>query len=348
MAKVIQLETLPEVFLTEDITRDVAVRVVEQLASYRTQGAKKVALSIYSNGGDAKAGNFIAKWIANPANAIEVEARVYGNASSAAMIVATSCHSRYIADGSFSNVHFAYAVDNDGEVIEAKDQTPDVREGLAAINADQVSLFQRVTGKTKAQVESLMRQDRDITAERAVDFGFFDGLIPQTVRIAAYKQIPEKVEIKTRKVAVGHAKLLAAALTADGSIELPEESFTVTNAEEVTNLKADIEAKQKELDELKAKVDGIEAIEKAKTEAEAQVVALTKERDTFKAEAEEKTAQIEGIRKNPIVAQAVVDGTEKVVPGAIDTTPARVKDSKEIELEASAKAWEEAKKQYLN
>ena len=310
MAKVIQLETLPELRLLEDITRESAARLIEDLAQYK---GIPVALSIFSDGGDAHGAFAVAEYIGTPANNMQVEARVFGNAASGAMIIAAAAQKAYIAPGAFALVHNAFVAGGEAD----KDQ----QAVLDAMNERQRELFSKRTGKTKASVEKLMEQDKPISAEDAVDFGFFDGLIPQTARIAAYKQIPEKVEIKTRKVAVGHAKLLAAALTADGSLELPEESFTVTSAEEVKTLKADIEAKQKELDELKAKVDGIEAIEKAKTEAEAQVVALTKERDTFKASDEAKAARIEAIEKNPIVAKIMAEGTEKVVPGASDATP---------------------------
>lgn len=311
MSKPVVLDTLPEVFLTENITKESATRAVEQLAAIRATGAKRAALSIYSDGGDVKAGNFLAKWISNPANGIEVEARVYGNASSAAMIIAASCHSRYIAAGSFANIHFAFAMNAEGEIIEAKDQTTEVREALAAINADQVALFQRVTGKTKAQVEALMRQDRDVPSEKAFEFGLFDGIIPQAAKLAAFKQIPAMAEEKktfTIKVSAGDALKAIAS----GSIEVQAEQVE-------TDLKAELAKATALVAELTAKV---EASEKAKTDAEAVTAAKVTELETATSELRASkeaiaayVAKVETLEKTPLKAQTLSDGTAVVIPG---------------------------------
>lgn len=330
MAKVVALESLPEVFLTEDITRESATRAVEQLSQYR---GKKVALSIFSNGGDAKAGNFLAKWIANPANEMDVEARVYGNASSAAMIVAASCHARYIAAGSFANVHHAYAVDAEGNVVAEKDQSTETREALAAINADQVELFKRVTGNTKAQVEKLMREDRDVPSEKAVEFGLFDGIIPQAAKLAAFKQIPSTMaseEKKMREFKISRTALLASAakgLTEDvhnATVAIPEDQIEASGATKLTALNTEIE-------DLKAKLATAEAdkaaLTTAKTTLEAEKAAevtakaaLEAENITLKAEKVKLDIAMAALKKDPLKAPTLPDGTQVVIPGG-DTEP---------------------------
>lgn len=318
MAKVVTLEKLPEVFLTENITKESATRVVEQLAAYRDQGVERVALTIYSDGGEVKAGNFIAKWIANPATGLQVECRVIGNASSAAMIVAASCHTRYIASGSFANIHYAYPVGPDGEIIAEADQDAEVREALTAINADQVALFQRVSGKTKAQVEALMRQDRDVPSEKAVEFGLFDGIIPQKAALAALKSINMAEDTKPVMRAFKLDRTALAAAVVTGEVKIPESEILASNAEEVTKVKEAIEAKTKELDELKA---SMVALETAKTTAEASAADAVKAKETAelevvaaKAETAKYVAAIDELKKNPLVAQTLPDGTSVVIP----------------------------------
>ena len=87
MAKIVSLDTLPEVRLLEDITRESAARLIEQLAYYK---GTRVALSIFSNGGDVHGSQAVAAYISNPANQMQVEARIYGNAASGAMIIAAA------------------------------------------------------------------------------------------------------------------------------------------------------------------------------------------------------------------------------------------------------------------
>jgi ATP-dependent protease ClpP protease subunit len=337
MAKVVALESLPEVFLTEDITRESATRAVEQLSQYR---GKKVALSIFSNGGDAKAGNFLAKWIANPANEMDVEARVYGNASSAAMIVAASCHARYIAAGSFANVHHAYAVDAEGNVVAEKDQSAETREALAAINSDQVALFQRVTGNTKAQVEELMREDRDVPSEKAVEFGLFDGIIPQAAKLAAYKQIPSLMasdEKKTVAFKVSAGDALKAIGT--GEVHVPVEQVTAAQDAQATERNTRIAALEKELSDLKA---ANVAAETEKTTALAAAEAL----NTKLVASEEKnttlTAKVDELTKTPLKAQTLPDGTTQVV-----TPGGEVEGKKGPELSARARYAQESNNEWL-
>ena len=304
MSKPVVLDTLPEVRLLEDITRESAARLIEQLAQYK---GVRVALSIFSNGGDVHGSQAVAAYISNPANEMQVEARIYGNAASGAMIIAAACQTAYISAGSFALIHKARAVGPDGVIADA-DLPKEERAVLEAMNADQVELFKKRTGKTGAAIEKLMEQDRDMHAEEAAELGFFDGIIPQAMRLAAYKQIPAMAEDKPKTVAYKVTAGECLKAIASGEIHVPAEQVD----EKITAL-------EKELSDLKA---AKEVSDKAKTDAEAvtaaEVEAKTKLEGELKAAKEAVAAyvaKVETLEKTPLKAQATPDGKEVVVPG---------------------------------
>lgn len=308
MAKVASLRELPEVKILEDITRETATRVIEHLSQYK---GRPVALSIFSNGGDVHASNAIATYIANPANGLDVEARVYGNAFSGAMIIAASCKAAYISEGSFGLIHKAFAADENGEKVPDEQLSKDQRATLDAMNAAQIDLFTRKTGKTSDQVEKLMDQDKPLPARKAADFGLFDGIIPQAMALAAFKNQDMSEQKKTRTLKVSAGDALKA--IASGVIEVPETEFTISEADKIKTLDEQIVALTKERDEIKAKSDGTEkekaeALE-AKTKSETELVAMTKERDEAK-------AVLAKLATMPLVAQVLSNGAEAVIPGA--------------------------------
>lgn len=315
MAKQVALDNLPEVRLLEDVTQESAQRLIEQLSAFK---GKRVALSIFSDGGSAKGSNAVAKYIANPANDMHVEARVYGNAASGAMIIAAACEKAYIASGSFAMIHMAYAVGEDGKRTPDDQLSADDREALAAINADQVSLFSKRTGKTKAQVEKLLADGSDIVAEKAVEDGLFDGIIPQAARLAAFKSISMADEKKTRDIKVSASDALKA--IASGVIPIPEDQFTISDAAKVTALDAQIAALTKERDDLKAAKEAAEAAKiAADTEKATEVAAKAKVEDDLKAAQQavgQYQAALEKLKKDPLVAQVMPDGTTVVIPGS--------------------------------
>ena len=288
----------------EDITRESAARLIEQLAQYK---GVRVALSIFSNGGDVHGSQAVAAYISNPANEMQVEARIYGNAASGAMIIAAACQTAYISAGSFALIHKARAVGPDGVIADA-DLPKEERSVLEAMNADQVELFKKRTGKTGAAIEKLMEQDRDMHAEEAAELGFFDGIIPQAMRLAAYKQIPAMAEDKPKTVAYKVTAGECLKAIASGEIHVPAEQVD----EKITAL-------EKELSDLKA---AKEVSDKAKTDAEAvtaaEVEAKTKLEGELKAAKEAVAAyvaKVETLEKTPLKAQATPDGKEVVVPG---------------------------------
>jgi ATP-dependent protease ClpP protease subunit len=346
MAKIVALDPLPEVRLLDDITRESAASVIEQLSAYKGQ---RVALSIFSNGGDVHGGNALASYISDPANRFQVEARVYGNAASAAMIVCAACQKAYISSGSFALIHKAHAVGADGKVIP-EDKLPDnERDTLASMNASQVDLFSSRSGKAKSTVERLMNEDRNMTAEEAADFGLFDGIIPQALRLAALKQTPMAEEKKYVSFKVPASAALAAITS--GEIKVSEDLVTGLEAAKVTELDKQILALTTERDDLKAKA---EAAEKAKTEAEEAKVALeAKSAADIKAVQDENTtykATLKKLSENPLVAQVLENGAGVVIPGVMPGVDPNKPEPTRREKEAAEgmKAWQEARKIYFN
>lgn len=320
----------------EDITRESAARLITELSAFK---GSRVALSIFSNGGDVHGSQAVAAYISNPANEMQVEARIYGNAASGAMIIAAACQKAYIASGAFALIHKAAAVGPDGKRIPADELPKEEVAVLDAMNAEQVALFQKRTGKTAASIEKLMDKDRDMPADEAVDLGFFDGIIPQALKLAAYKQIPAMAEDKPKTFTFEVKASAALAAIGTGKIELSAEQL-----KDATDTR--IEALEKELGELKA---AKELSDKAKTDAEAVTAAKVEELTTASTElkaAKEAVAayvaKVETLEKTPLKAQALPDGTKVVVPEG-DEVKTGPEVSKRATRAASAKAsWDAA------
>lgn len=318
MAKVVALSNLPEVKILEDITRETAERVIQELSYFKGQ---PVALSIFSNGGDVHASQAIAGYITNPANQMQVEVRVYGNAASGAMIISAAAQKAYIDAGAFALVHKARAVDREtGKVVSEEDLSKEERDVLSAMNDSQVELFKKRTGMQAGTIEKLMDQDRDMSAEEAVEKGFFDGIIPQAVRLAAFKTMnstPMAEDKKTVTFKVSAADALKA--IASGEIHVSADQVQTADAETVAAL-------EKEKTDLQAKLTEVEAklklAEDGKIEAEAskdvEAKAKTEMENELKAAKEavgKYQAAIEDLKKNPLKAQTLPDGTQVVIPG---------------------------------
>ena len=156
-------------------------------------------------------------------------------------------------------------------------------------------------------------------------------------------------EKKFRAIKISAADALKA--IASGEVQVPEEQFTVTEADKVTALDAQIATLTAERDALKADK---EAAEKKATEAEAAKV--TEAEVVAKMGTDLKAAQdavgkyqaaLEALKKNPMVAQLMPDGTTVVIPGSTEDDGATPKSKRDQELETTANAFEQAKKDYI-
>ena len=331
IAKVAQLENLPEVRLLEDITRESASRLIEELSLFK---GRQVALSIFSDGGDAHGAFAVADYISNPANAMNVEVRVYGNAASGAMIIAASAQKAYIGASAFSLIHNAFVA---GDEPDKEQQAV-----LDAMNERQRDMFTKRTGKTRASIEKLMDADKPIPAAQAVELGFFDGIIPQEARLAAFAGINTKKMADEKKytftVSAGD---IAKAVVNGGKIDVPAEQVTEAVAKGESDLQAKVNDLTKELETAKAALQAeVDAKAKAENEKEVEVVAKAEVEAQLKAAKDEVgqyQAKIEALKKNPLVAQVMPDGTQVVIPGGGKTegetlTPAerRIRDNAKV------------------
>lgn len=322
-----------ELVLTEPIAPWTAERLITQLSGLKGQ---HIALSIFSPGGDAFAGFAIYDYITDEKNGLKVEARVYGMAASAAMIIAAGCSPRLIGESSMAMAH---------EARMAGDEDPDKKEQavIDSMNERQVEIFSKITGRRKDTIAKLMKEDRFMDADEAVELGFFDGKIAQAKVAALFKStnMADEKDVKptTRKLVVGHKALAAAAFTKDGHIEVPVTEFVVSDADKVKELDEQIEALTKERDALKANADKVPTLE-------SQVTALTTERDKFKTESETKDSQLEALKKNPLVAQVLADGKTVVIPGApADDKGSQPATAGEQRFASAADAYEKFKQQ---
>ena len=260
------------------------------------------------------------------------------------MIIASACQTAYIAEGAFALVHKARAIGPDGPIPESE-LPKEERNVIDAMNADQVSLFQKRTGMTPGAIEKLMEQDRDMPADEAVEKGFFDGIIPQAVKLAAFKQLTMSETKKTVTFKVSASDALKA--IASGTIEVPAEQVATADAEKVTALEAekteltaklaDIEAKLAEAETSKTTVETEKAAEvTAKAELETKLAAATELNVKFQ-------AAIDGLKKNPLVATVMPDGTSVVIPGAEAKTTDYVPTPNEARANAAMEAYRKAK-----
>lgn len=307
----IRTSTGVELVITEPITQWTAERIISQLSAYK---GEKVTLSIFSGGGDAFAGFAIYDYITAAENALDVEARVYGMAASAAMIIAAGCSPRLIGESSMAMIHNAFSME-----AEPDEKTQAV---LDSMNERQLEIFSKLTGKRKDSVKKLMDEDRFMDADEAVSLGLFTGTIAQA-KLAALLTNKPMSEKQTRSFKVSAADALKA--IASGAIEVPESEIASADADKVKALDEQIANITKERDELKAAKEAAETAkaaaeaekataEAAKVDAEAKVTAATELAGKYQ-------AALDALKKNPLVAQVMPDGTQIVVPGAPTPPP---------------------------
>ena len=321
-----------ELVMTEPISQWTAERLIADLS--RLKG-EHVTLSIFSGGGDAFAGFAIHDYITDASNGLKVEARVYGMAASAAMIIAAACSPRLIGESSMGMVHNAFSMSED---VSEKDQAV-----LDNMNERQVEIFRKVTGMTAGKLTKLMEEDRFMDADEAVALGFFTGKIEQA-KLAALltNKTMSKPDTRTFKVSAGEALKAIAS----GTIEVPASEVEGAEAATIDALNAKIaelegklSANDTAIAEATAKVAEIETAKaaeaKAKETVEAELVATKEVVGKY-------VATIEALKKNPLVAQVLPDGTSVVIPGAPPEAPKAEKTKGEERQERVLSGWAES------
>lgn len=324
-----------ELLITEPITEVTAQRIISQLSVLKGQS---VTITLFSGGGDLVAAYAIYDYLTDAQNALDSEVRVYGNAASAAMVIAAGAKRRYIGESSMMLIHNGFLAEG-----EPDDKLKVVIDGM---NDRQVEIFSAITGKRKDRIAKLMSENRFIMPDEAVELGFFDGTIAQA-KLAALltnKTMSEQKQVRTFKVSAADALKAIAS----GTIEVPEAEIASAEADKVKALDEQIANLTKERDELKAAKD---AAETAKAEAEAKVTEVTATVTAsadlaakFKAEVDTLKAEVEALKKTPLRAQTLPDGTQVVTPGSnAPVKPGPVLTKKDEHIAEANALFEEAK-----
>lgn len=325
-----------ELLITEPITEVTAQRIISQLSVLKGQS---VTITLFSGGGDLVAAYAIYDYLTDAQNDLDSEVRVYGNAASAAMVIAAGAKRRYIGESSMMLIHNGFLAEG-----EPDEKMQVVIDGM---NDRQVEIFSAITGKRKDRIAKLMSENRFIMPDEAVELGFFDGTIAQAKLAALLTNKPMSENKGTIALKVSVADLIKAAVNG-GALEVPAEGVVAQEADKVKALDEQIANLTKERDELKAAKD---AAETAKAEAEAKVTevtaAVTASADLaakFKAEVDTLKAEVEALKKTPLRAQTLPDGTQVVTPGSnAPVKPGPVLTKKDEHIAEANALFEEAK-----
>jgi hypothetical protein len=275
---------------------------------------EEVTFTIFSGGGSVFHALAVYEYIR--ANNIKAYANVYGiAASSATIFMAAAGRDRtFISPHSQVMVHAPYGGDPNA---------------LKKIHKEMVAIYRRVTGLNKAQVEDLLAQDTFMDAKTAEKLGF--GVVMDEMAIAAYYNLnhnnmevksPEegtpkhRVDVSVRDVLRGYVEVADPDQVEATINELVENAKASAN--EIADLALSVEAKDKEIESLTAKVTELETgNENAKAEGEASNETIK----ALEATIEELKGEIKVLEAEPAVEAVVEEPKEGIVEPAQETKP---------------------------
>jgi ATP-dependent Clp protease protease subunit len=143
----------------------------------KATNAKSINLSIHSPGGNALDG--LAMYNALVAHPAKVNAHVAGLAASAASIVLMAGDHITMPQDAFVMIHNPYTMAmGDSEEMRA------VAETLDKIQASLSNIYQRRTGKSESDINSMMASETWLSSADALDNGFIDA-VSDPVGVAA-------------------------------------------------------------------------------------------------------------------------------------------------------------------
>lgn len=243
--------------------------------------AAHLEIEINSPGGDA----FEAFGIHDVIKNMEARVTVYiiGVAASAATIIAAAADKVMITENSRYLVHEAIS-----GVGGKKDELKNAAEILQKVDEQMLSIYIKRTGKTRAELEELMKKDTYLSAWEALEWGFVD----EVINVKKDKSMKQK-------------QLEIAAMAADEEEKKDEKPDT--NEDTIKDLKAKLAKMEEELEEaLKALAAYKEKEEEAKAkEAEEKVEANIK---AGKIKAESKAEMLEMALEKPKLFDSVMNG----------------------------------------
>ena len=301
---------------------------------------KQYILNINSPGGDPFAAFAIHDYMR--AKGIKATARIYGHAASAAALIACACERVEMGELSHLMIHNAYGGTDMGL--------------LESLNAKQAEVFSAKTGKSAKEVRKMMEAETWMDAKEAKRMGFADSVIKDLAIAAIYKaNYMEEIKGTIEEVVETIEQTPIEQVADETATEEVEVEIPVTPAEAiqagfsgkmtakvkvngelkaaVAALTAELKATATEIDEIKAEAealrDKVKAEGEAKAKAEADLKAMTEERDALSAKATEMAAAIDTLKNEPIKAEAAGTADKAVqVPGGGPSTATATKEGR--------------------
>jgi ATP-dependent protease ClpP protease subunit len=123
----------------------------------------------------------------------KVTARIVGSSASALTVIASAAYIVEITENS------RYLVHQSSTFVEGnKDQLQEKIDLLKSFDEQILTAYIKKTGKSKAVLESLMKEERWLTAQEAKDYGFIDRIINITNKIKNMTE-EEKAQMEALK-----------------------------------------------------------------------------------------------------------------------------------------------------
>lgn len=207
-----------------------------------------LTVELKSNGGDLMEGFAIYDAIKNlPAR---VTVKIVGASASAATVIASGADQVEISENS------RYLVHNAMTFVEGnKEDLKEVYDQLSSFDNQILDIYVKRTGKPRAELADLMKQEKWMTAQEAMEWGFVDKIIKSKIENKMEEQKPK-------------------ALTEDEQAEMDalmaeNESLKAQLAELQSQLD-DIKAAEEAEEEKKIEEEVMDAIENGKIKAESK------------------------------------------------------------------------------
>lgn len=156
----------PEILIFDPIGEGV---LAKDVASEIPKGASELLVRINSPGGDVYQG--IAIYSALKNSGARVKVRVEGIAASAASLIAMAGDEIEMCDGSLMLVHEPW-----GDAVGTAGDLQAVSEDLARLRDSFIAIYAKRSGRSVDDIAALMKEDRLLTAQEAVDLGFADTI----------------------------------------------------------------------------------------------------------------------------------------------------------------------------
>jgi len=242
-----------KILLLEEITDTLAKDVVNQLSAIKKN--EPIEVIIFSYGGDMLAGNAIIQALKDTGS--HITTNVIGVAASMASVISQVGHVRTISPDARFNIH-------NGEMQPAGRQTKEshieAAQLLDKMDAQMINAFSKSTMEA-SELKALMQEDLLLTAEEALELGFFDSF-SESIEIAAnFKTINNYNDMNKLQSILKEVKARAFGIKAALSEDEAARKSELEGMEELTDEQA------VELEELRAK-DAEEEAPEASAEEE--------------------------------------------------------------------------------